>query len=162
MLWYIRNNNQHPTCRTVIRCPLQSPRLCLSRKKRFYNGIRLFFSGLGNVGKPVSFVLDPYVVPVQAPWHRVPVAKRERVKLKLNKMVRDGKLAKVEEPTALCSNITVVKRVKPDGSVKTRLYMPRPKPDHQQSHCHSKVHGTNLGRNSAGVGHAQAQMLHDY
>ena len=78
-------------------------------------------SGLGNVGKPVSFVLDPHVVHVQAPWHRVSVAKRERVKLKLDKMVRDGKIAKVEEPTAWCSNMTVVERVKPDGSVKTSL-----------------------------------------
>ena len=66
------------------------------------------FSGLGNVGKPVSFVLDPHVVPVQAPIHRIPVTKRERVKLKLDEMVRDGKLAKVEEPTDWCSNMTVV------------------------------------------------------
>ena len=79
------------------------------------------FSGLGNVGKPASFVLDSHVVPVQAPRHRVSVVKRERVKLKLDEMVRYGKLAKVEEPTAWCSNMTVVEQVKPDGSVKTRL-----------------------------------------
>ena len=79
------------------------------------------FSGLGNVGKPVSFLLDPHVVPVQAPWHRVPVEKWERVKLKPVEMVRDGTLAKVEEPTAWCSNMIVVERVKHDGSVKTRL-----------------------------------------
>ena len=79
------------------------------------------FSGLGNVGKPVSFVLDPHVVPVQAPIHRIPVTKRERVKLKLDEMVRDGKLAKVEEPTDWCSNMTVVERIKSDGSIKTRL-----------------------------------------
>ena len=79
------------------------------------------FSGLGNVGKPVSFVLDPHVVPVQAQRHRVPVAKRERVELKFDEMVQDGKQAKVEEPTAWCSNMTVVERVKPDSSVKTRL-----------------------------------------
>ena len=79
------------------------------------------FSGLGNVGKPVSFVLDPHVVPVQAPRHRIPVAKRERVKRKLDEMVCAGKLAKVEEPTDWCSNMTVVERVKPDGTIKTRL-----------------------------------------
>ena len=78
------------------------------------------FSGHRSVGK-ISFVLDPHVVPVQAPRHRVPVAKWERVKLKLDEMVQDGKLTKVEEPTAWCSNMTVVERVKPDDSVKTRL-----------------------------------------
>ena len=36
-------------------------------------------------------------------------------------MVRDGKLAKVEEPTDWCSNMTVVERIKSDGSIKTRL-----------------------------------------
>ena len=53
------------------------------------------FSALGNVGKPVSFVLDPHVVPVQAPRHRIPVAKRDRVKMKLDEMVRDGMLLKL-------------------------------------------------------------------
>ena len=53
--------------------------------------------------------------------HRIPVTKRERVKLKLDEMVRDGKLAKVEEPTDWCSNMTVVERIKSDGSIKTRL-----------------------------------------
>ena len=35
------------------------------------------FSGLGNLGKPVSFVIDPKVHPVHAPIHRIPVAKRD-------------------------------------------------------------------------------------
>ena len=61
------------------------------------------------------------MVPVQAPRHCVPVAKWERVKLKLDEMVRDGKLAKVEEPTSRCSYLTVVEQVKPDSSVKTSL-----------------------------------------
>ena len=74
-----------------------------------------------HICRVVFFVLDPRVVPVQAPRHCVPVEKRERVKLKLDEMVRDGKLAKVEELTAWCSDVTVVERVKPDGSVKTRL-----------------------------------------
>ena len=79
------------------------------------------FQGVGNLGTPVSFVLDPNVVPVHAPQHRVPVAKRDRVKAKLDEMVRDGKLAKVETPTDWCSNMTVVEKVKPDGTLKTRL-----------------------------------------
>ena len=103
-----------------MRCPFESPRQRLSQKKRCFNSIHLF-SGLGHVGKPVSFVLNPHEVPVQAPRHRVPVVKRASVNLQLNEMVRDGKLAMVEEPTAWCSNMTAVEPVKPDGSVKIRL-----------------------------------------
>ena len=81
--------------------------------------LSVFFSGLANVGKPVSFVLDPHVVSFQAPRQCVPVAKWERLKLKIDEMVRDGKLAKVGEQLAWCSYLTVVELVKPDSSVKT-------------------------------------------
>ena len=33
------------------------------------------FTGLGNLGKPVSFLLDPKLQPVHAPVHRISVAK---------------------------------------------------------------------------------------
>ena len=79
------------------------------------------FTGLGKLGKPVSLVLDPEVKPVHAPIHRIPVSKRERVKKKLDEMVAAKKLAKVEEPTDWCSNMTVVETVKENGEVKTRL-----------------------------------------
>ena len=79
------------------------------------------FTGLGNIGKPVSFSMDPNVTPIHAPPHRLPVAKRELVKAKLDEMVRDGKLQKVDGPTEWCSNITVRERVKPDGQIKVRL-----------------------------------------
>ena len=45
------------------------------------------FFGFRKRRQAVSFVLDPHVVPVQAPIHRIPVTKRERVKLKLDEMV---------------------------------------------------------------------------
>ncbi len=70
------------------------------------------FTGLGSLGKPVSFVLDPKVHPVHAPI---------QVKKKLDEMVADKKLLKVEEPTDWCSNMTVVEKVKESGEVKIRL-----------------------------------------
>ena len=79
------------------------------------------FTGLGNIGKPVSFSMDPNVTPIHAPPHRLPVAKRELVKAKLDEMVRDGKLQKVDGPTEWCSNMTVRELVKPDGEIKVRL-----------------------------------------
>ena len=79
------------------------------------------FTGLGNLGKPVSFILDLKVQPVHAPIHRIPVAKRERVKKKLEEMVKMKKLIKVEEPTDWCSNMTVVEKVRENGEVKTRI-----------------------------------------
>ena len=69
----------------------------------------------------MSFVLDPKVQPVHAPIHRIPVAKRERVKKKLDEMVKMKKLIKVEEPTDWCSNMTVVEKVRENGEVKTRI-----------------------------------------
>ena len=79
------------------------------------------FKGIGNLGNPVSFKLDKNVTPVHAPVHRIPIAKRERTKKKLDEMVNSGKLTKVEEPTDWCSNMTVVEKVKPNGEIKTRL-----------------------------------------
>ena len=79
------------------------------------------FEGLGCLGQPVTLILDPHVKPVHAPVHRIPVGKREKVKEKLDEMVAAGKLTPVDEPTDWCSNMTVVEKVKPDGSVKLRL-----------------------------------------
>ena len=53
-------------------------------KDQFLEGYSEAFTGLGNLGKPVSFILDRKVQPVHAPIHRIPVAKRERVKTKLD------------------------------------------------------------------------------
>ena len=69
----------------------------------------------------MSYVLDPKVHPVHAPVHRIPVAKRDQVKKKLDEIVADKKLLKVEEPTDWCSNMTVVEKVKESGEVKIRV-----------------------------------------
>ena len=69
------------------------------------------------------------------------IANLERVKLKLDKMVQDRELAKVEESAAWCSNMTVVERVKPQSSVKTHLCLDPSqtnKKKKQQSHCDSQ------------------------
>ena len=79
------------------------------------------FTGLGTVGQPVSLTLDPSVTPRHAGVHRIPVAKLEKVKEKLDDMVTSGKLAKVDEPTSWCSNMTVREKVLPDGNTKVRL-----------------------------------------
>ena len=79
------------------------------------------FTGLGTVGQPVSLTLDPSVIPRHAGVHRIPVAKLEKVKDKLDDMVTSGKLAKVDEPTSWCSNMTVREKVLPDGNTKVRL-----------------------------------------
>ena len=79
------------------------------------------FTGLGTVGQPVSLTLDPSVTPRHAGVHRIPVAKLEKVKDKLDDMVTSGKLAKVDEPTSWCSNMTVREKVLPDGNTKVRL-----------------------------------------
>jgi hypothetical protein len=57
------------------------------------------FQGLGKVGKPVQFAINPDVTPRQAGIHRIPVAKLEKVKTKLEEMVQAQKLTKVEAPT---------------------------------------------------------------
>ena len=79
------------------------------------------FQGLGTLGSPVSFVMDEKVMPIHAPIHRIPLAKRERVKQKLDEMVRDEKLVKVDGPTDWCSNMTVVEKVTSSGQSKVRL-----------------------------------------
>jgi len=53
------------------------------------------FEGLGTVGQPVRLTLDPEVPPCHAGIHREPVAKLEKVKAKLDDMVKCGKHKKV-------------------------------------------------------------------
>ena len=62
------------------------------------------FKGIGNLGPPVHFQVDEHVQPIQMPVHRIPVAKREREKVALDRYVAEGIIAKVCEPTSWCSN----------------------------------------------------------
>ena len=79
------------------------------------------FEGLGKVGQAVHLTLDPSVTPIHAGIHRLPVSKMDRVKQKLDQMVKLDKLVKVEEPTDWCSNMTVIEKIRPDGSTKIRI-----------------------------------------
>jgi hypothetical protein len=79
------------------------------------------FKGLGCFGNPVSFTLDKSVSPVHAPIHRIPVAKRDKVKKKIDEMVEAGKLQKVHEPTDWCSNMTIVEKQNQNGDTKIRI-----------------------------------------
>jgi hypothetical protein len=79
------------------------------------------FEGLGDIGKPVHLTLNPDVTPRHASVHRVPVSKMDTVKVKLQEMVKEGKLAKVETPTDWCSNMLVKEKTRPDGSTKVRI-----------------------------------------
>ena len=68
------------------------------------------FKGLGCFKGEYHIHRDENVKPVQhAPW-RIPVAIREELKLKTNKMVKDGILAKVTEATEWISSLVVVKK----------------------------------------------------
>jgi hypothetical protein len=62
------------------------------------------FDGIGKLGPPVHFKVKENVTPIQMPVHRIPVAKRQTEKEALDKYVKLGFMAKVEEPTPWCSN----------------------------------------------------------
>ena len=62
------------------------------------------FYGLGCLGPLVHFTCKENVTPVQMPVHRVPVAKREKEKIALDRYEEAGIIKKVEEPTPWCSN----------------------------------------------------------
>ncbi|KAL9952146.1 hypothetical protein ACROYT_G039356 [Oculina patagonica] len=79
------------------------------------------FEDLGTVAHPVNLTVDPSVTPCHAGVQRIPVAKLEKEKAKLDDMVTCGKLTKVDVPTSWCSNMTVREKVLPDGNIKLRL-----------------------------------------
>ena len=62
------------------------------------------FKGQGFLGPPVRFKLRDDITPIQMPVHRVPVAKREKEKITLDRYCQEGIMMKVEEPTPWCSN----------------------------------------------------------
>ena len=49
------------------------------------------------------------------------VAKLDKVKAKINEIVKGGKLKEVDNPTESCSNLTVREKELPDGSTKVRI-----------------------------------------
>ena len=68
------------------------------------------FEGLGCFKGEYHIQIDENVKAVQHAPRRIPVAIREELKLKIDKMVKDGILAKVTEPTDWISSLVVVKK----------------------------------------------------
>ncbi len=64
-------------------------------------------TGLEQLGKPVSFDLDPKANPVHDAIHRQPVARHAKIKEQLDKMESEGKICRQYAPTAWCSNVTI-------------------------------------------------------
>ena len=68
------------------------------------------FEGLGCFKGEYHIQIDENVKPVQHAPRRIPVAIREELKQKIDKMVKDGILAKVTEPTEWISSPVVVNK----------------------------------------------------
>ena len=64
-------------------------------------------TGLGHLGRPVTFDLDPTVKPAHDAIHHQPVARHAKIKEQLDKMESKGKRCRQYEPTAWYSNMTV-------------------------------------------------------
>ena len=64
-------------------------------------------TGLGQLGRPVTFDMDPTVKPVHDVIHRQPVARHTKIKEQLHKRESEGKICRQYKPTAWCSNMTV-------------------------------------------------------
>ena len=67
-------------------------------------------TGLGQLGRPVTFNMDPTVKPVHDAIHRQPVqpvVRHTKIKEQFNKMENEGKIYRQYAPTAWCSNMTV-------------------------------------------------------
>ena len=68
---------------------------------------------LGCMSGEVHLEVDPKVPPVQMPLRRLPIALRNQVKAELDKLVDNGVITPVTEPTKWVSALLVVQ--KPDG-----------------------------------------------
>ena len=77
------------------------------------------FEGLGEMPGEVHLDIDPSVRPVQMPLRRLPEPIKEKVRLELKQMCRDGVIEPVSEPSAWISALLVVTR--PDGRVRICL-----------------------------------------
>ena len=74
------------------------------------------FEGLGKFNGQLHLQLDEAVPPVQLPARRLPIAVRDNVKAEIGRLVQEGVLAPVNEPTEWVSAMVVVKKA--NGSVR--------------------------------------------
>ena len=87
-----------------ISLPSCPPKMTLERVLEAFPDVH---TGLGQLGKPVGFYLDPNVTPVHDAIHRQPVARHAKIKEQLDKMESEGKICRQYEPTAWCSKMTI-------------------------------------------------------
>ena len=64
------------------------------------------FTGLGHLGRPFTFDMDPTVKPFHDAIYRRPVARHAKTKQQLDKVESEGNICRHYEPTAWCSNMT--------------------------------------------------------
>jgi hypothetical protein len=81
------------------------------------------FEGLGKLEGQHTIVTDPSVKPVVHPPRRLPVALIDQVQEKLDNMVKDDIIAKVDQPTDWVSSMLAVRKstLGPDGKVDIRI-----------------------------------------
>ncbi|CAB4017096.1 Transposon Ty3-G Gag-Pol poly, partial [Paramuricea clavata] len=81
------------------------------------------FEGLGKLEGQYTIVTDPSVKPVVHPPRRLPVALIDQVQEKLDNMVKDDIIAKVDQPTDWVSSMLAVRKptLGPDGKVDIRI-----------------------------------------
>ena len=68
------------------------------------------FQGLGFLGPPVDFDLDPNIKPIHAPVHRQPISKLDSIKKALDNYETTGQLVRVSQPTDWISNMVILER----------------------------------------------------
>jgi hypothetical protein len=74
------------------------------------------FTGLGTLPGESDICIKPNAVPVIHPPRRVPVAIKDRLKRELNRMVKDGVITKVTEPSEWVNSMVTVE--KPSGALR--------------------------------------------
>ncbi|XP_064463440.1 uncharacterized protein K02A2.6-like [Ornithodoros turicata] len=77
------------------------------------------FQGVGRLPGTHKIILKEDVKPSISPPRKVPLALEEKLKLELERMERDGVIARVTEPTDWCSPLIIVP--KPNGDIRVCL-----------------------------------------
>ena len=79
------------------------------------------FEGLGRLEGPYSIVTDTSVPPVVHPPRRIPVALIDQVQQKLDEMVTEDVIEKVDQPTDWVSSMLVVRKPATGSTRETKI-----------------------------------------
>ena len=83
----------------------------MALKQAFSNS----FDTIGNMSRTYTIWTDPYILPVQQTWHKVPTDYWEQIEKTLDDMVMKRVTAPVSQPTEWVSSLTYPPN--PDGSL---------------------------------------------